>query len=349
MPLPIAPAAPTNTGMTIQKPLEPITNKPPLKSPHGGERRYETSLGILTKRFVSLLRSSTNGILDLNNAAEILDVQKRRIYDITNVLEGIGVIEKNSKNNIKWVGAKHLEKTDETNSPQEEAVIGAKLLTLHQEISDLRLAESRLDELIEDCQGEMKHCSAAKHVNKHSYVTYQDIRGVQDFNDKTVIAIKAPPETKLEVPDPAESIQIWLKSNNGPIDVYLCPDGNKENVPPGVKVEDEDPCTSDTASLCSEPPSPPATCSSRTLSQSSSGCFDDDHLSYSVDATLSSMNSETSRVKLETDELFSGDVRTDISISPLIPLEPNFKAEDYLFSLDSSEGIADLFDVDSFL
>lgn len=71
------------------------------KSPH--ERRYETSLGILTKRFVSLLRSSNNGILDLNHAAELLDVQKRRIYDITNVLEGIGVIEKNSKNNIKWV------------------------------------------------------------------------------------------------------------------------------------------------------------------------------------------------------------------------------------------------------
>ena len=59
-----------------------------------------------------------------------------------------------------------MEKTDETNSHHEEAVIGAKLLTLHQEISDLRLAEARLDELIEDCQGEMKHCSAAKHVNK---------------------------------------------------------------------------------------------------------------------------------------------------------------------------------------
>jgi|TARA_B100001142_G_scaffold242982_1_gene242128 sugar-specific transcriptional regulator TrmB len=29
-------------------------------------------------------------------------VQKRRIYDITNVLEGIGLIEKKSKNNIRW-------------------------------------------------------------------------------------------------------------------------------------------------------------------------------------------------------------------------------------------------------
>lgn len=31
-----------------------------------------------------------------------VQVQKRRIYDITNVLEGIGLIEKKSKNNIIW-------------------------------------------------------------------------------------------------------------------------------------------------------------------------------------------------------------------------------------------------------
>lgn len=41
-------------------------------------------------------------VLDLNDAAEKLGVQKRRIYDITNVLEGIGLIEKKSKNQIHW-------------------------------------------------------------------------------------------------------------------------------------------------------------------------------------------------------------------------------------------------------
>jgi len=36
-------------------------------------------------------------------AADTLAVrQKRRIYDITNVLEGIGLIEKKSKNSIQW-------------------------------------------------------------------------------------------------------------------------------------------------------------------------------------------------------------------------------------------------------
>jgi hypothetical protein len=32
----------------------------------------------------------------------VRQVQKRRIYDITNVLEGVGLIEKKSKNNILW-------------------------------------------------------------------------------------------------------------------------------------------------------------------------------------------------------------------------------------------------------
>ncbi len=36
-------------------------------------------------------------------AADTLAVrQKRRIYDITNVLEGIGLIEKKTKNAIQW-------------------------------------------------------------------------------------------------------------------------------------------------------------------------------------------------------------------------------------------------------
>jgi len=64
--------------------------------------RYDTSLGILTKKFVGLLRSSEDGVVDLNQAADLLEVQKRRIYDITNVLEGVGLIKKKSKNNIEW-------------------------------------------------------------------------------------------------------------------------------------------------------------------------------------------------------------------------------------------------------
>lgn len=41
--------------------------------------------------------------MSVEQAADSLAVkQKRRIYDITNVLEGVGLIEKKNKNIIQW-------------------------------------------------------------------------------------------------------------------------------------------------------------------------------------------------------------------------------------------------------
>ena len=39
-----------------------------------------------------------------------------------------------------------------------------------------------------------------------AYVTYEDIRSISQFKDQTVIAINAPAETTLEVPDPATEV-----------------------------------------------------------------------------------------------------------------------------------------------
>lgn len=61
--------------------------------------RYDTSLGLLTKKFIDLLEATENGIIDLNVASGQLNVQKRRIYDVVNVLEGIGILEKVSPRN----------------------------------------------------------------------------------------------------------------------------------------------------------------------------------------------------------------------------------------------------------
>ncbi len=70
--------------------------------------RYDTSLNLTTKRFLDLLAQSPDGVVDLNWASQVLDVQKRRIYDITNVLEGIHLISKKSKNNIQWLCVHHM-------------------------------------------------------------------------------------------------------------------------------------------------------------------------------------------------------------------------------------------------
>lgn len=47
-------------------------------------------------------------------------------------------------------------------------------------------------------------CRFSLTVLTYAYVTYQDIRRIKSLKDQTVIAVKAPSETKLEVPDPKE-------------------------------------------------------------------------------------------------------------------------------------------------
>merc|ERR1712109_20279 len=109
-----------------------------MDTPGDSSSRFEKSLGLLTTKFVTLLQEAEGGILDLKVAADTLNVkQKRRIYDITNVLEGIGLIEKRNKNCIKWKGAVAGENTQEASD---------RLLVLQDEISRLDQHEKMLDQ-----------------------------------------------------------------------------------------------------------------------------------------------------------------------------------------------------------
>uniref|UniRef100_A0A8B9NN84 E2F transcription factor 2 n=1 Tax=Accipiter nisus TaxID=211598 RepID=A0A8B9NN84_9AVES len=181
------------------------------KSP-GEKTRYDTSLGLLTKKFIRLLSESPDGVVDLNRAAEVLEVQKRRIYDITNVLEGIQLISKKSKNNIQGTGI------------FEDAAVTAKQQALRGELAELTRTERTLDQLLQDCA--LPSFSYTLSPSTLAYVTYQDLRAISNFQEQTVIAVKAPPETQLEVPDFSE-----VRSTNGPIEVYLCPEEIVEESP----------------------------------------------------------------------------------------------------------------------
>jgi transcription factor E2F3 len=60
-----------------------------------------SSLTALTERFQTLLQGSP-GALDLNSAAVSLGVAKRRLYDVTAVMEGIGLLAKKGKSSVIW-------------------------------------------------------------------------------------------------------------------------------------------------------------------------------------------------------------------------------------------------------
>ncbi|KAG6483442.1 hypothetical protein ZIOFF_060089 [Zingiber officinale] len=135
--------------------------------------RYDSSLGLLTKKFINLLKHAQDGVLDLNKAAEILKA----------------------------------------------------------EIEKFTLEECKLDDLISQMRERLRELTEEESNQKWLFVTEDDIKGLPCFQNETLIAIKAPHGTTLEVPDPDEAMQageylqrryrIVLRSTMGPIDVYL--------------------------------------------------------------------------------------------------------------------------------
>ncbi|KAF2344554.1 E2F transcription factor CC-MB domain [Trinorchestia longiramus] len=189
--------------------------------------RQEKSLGLLTSKFVSLLQDAEDGILDIKSAAELLAVpQKRRIYDITNVLEGIGLIEKRSKNCIVWKGGGPGTNTQEYSD---------RVLKLKEEMQELEEHENMLDEHKKYIEQSISNVSQDSENFKLAYVSQQDITGW--FPDQAVIVVQAPPATKMEVFLPTQDgresdastnkkkYHVSLKSDMGPIKVLMLENG----------------------------------------------------------------------------------------------------------------------------
>ncbi|KAH7438024.1 hypothetical protein KP509_05G101500 [Ceratopteris richardii] len=144
-------------------------------------------------------------------------VQKRRIYDITNVLEGIGLIEKKFKNKVCWKGADPA-----------SAVEMCKANFLQTELKRMYTEEGLMDNRIREARETLRIICEDPQSKRSLYVTEDDIKSLPCFQNETLIAIKAPHGTILEVPDSAEALespqkryQIILQSASGPIDVYL--------------------------------------------------------------------------------------------------------------------------------
>jgi hypothetical protein len=201
---------------------------------------------LLTKKFVQLLKETPTNTVDLNNAATALCVQKRRIYDITNVLEGINLIQKTSKNMVSWLGGsgndtscngslltEHL-KSDISQLEREEMLLDRFIETFNCMLksytnygdvncgthgdtssSSNRKIQSLSQEIFLETDLMLTNCnggsSARVNLQAFMHVSQDELRKLPEYRGEALIAIKAPGGTTLEVPDPEEGMELGKK------------------------------------------------------------------------------------------------------------------------------------------
>jgi len=111
------------------------------------------------------------------------------------------------------------------NSSSSVAVAGeADLAAVRNEQAALRQEEADIDAQIAAMQERLRELASGEASEQYAYVTHADIKSIPELHGDTLIAIKAPSGTDLEVPHPDDGgfegerrYQIFLKSNSGPI------------------------------------------------------------------------------------------------------------------------------------
>lgn len=183
--------------------LDPVTGS--------GSKRLDKSLATMTVNVVDLLKKASKGILNLGDATKLLEVrQKRRIYDVTNVLEGIGLIEKHGKNSVKWRG--------DSLAPDPRDVTRRTRVLKH-ERSRLLEYEALIDRRLQIISQSAQNTRTDETLASFAYVTSEDLLDV--FGTRSVsLAVRKPPTvTVVEAEE-----KLTLTSERLPLDVRLLRD-----------------------------------------------------------------------------------------------------------------------------
>ena len=177
--------------------------------------KQDNSLSQLTQSFLDYIKKKGRIRISINELVEDLNVKKRRIYDITNVLQGIGYLQKIGKNEILWIkDSNTISIPNGTNSSKDEMASEnyiSNYSQLKKELEDLKSQKNNIDEELNKYREEFKLISEKNEFPKYGYITFNDITDLSLSEKVNFLLIKAPKGTLINVIDDEESKKAFNK------------------------------------------------------------------------------------------------------------------------------------------
>ena len=205
----------------------------------------ENSLGQLTKNFINYIKKTGRKSININDLVNELCVKKRRIYDITNVLQGINYIQKSGKNEIVWI------KTISNKSKSKKKLSTKKNTTNKPKVNieELEKKKNELDKDIDKFKAEFNSIAKKNDFEKYGYITSDDIKKLSINSKVDIILIKATKGTVMNVIDKNDIQKAYdsaknlmskneIKSNNSILNllgksnqlIFTCPDNTETGI-----------------------------------------------------------------------------------------------------------------------
>ena len=177
--------------------------------------KQDNSLSQLTQSFLDYIKKKGRVRISINELVEDLKVKKRRIYDITNVLQGIGYLDKIGKNEILWIkNSNSITIPNYTSSSKDEVTSENHISNysqLKKELDDLKSQKNNIEANLNKFKEEFKLISEKNEFPKYGYITFDDICDLSINEKVNFMLIKAPKGTQINVIDDEESKKAFNK------------------------------------------------------------------------------------------------------------------------------------------
>jgi hypothetical protein len=167
------------------------------------DQKPKHSLVDVTRDFLNLLMNANGEEVDLAPAARALGATQRRLYDVTNVLSGVGIIKRCGKARVKWVGHTQPVRTGRS-------------------LADLRAQEAELDHLMAVIDDSFASLITSEELQEFGWLGQEEVERLGN-GEMSIFALRGPSDMQIDVAEEDESVGHLLTCTSESGDVELIP------------------------------------------------------------------------------------------------------------------------------